>query len=79
MYEGYEQDPIASALLVNGICTLRKHEESGNPRGVYCNIGHCYECRFSVDNALNIRGYLTPIQEIKIIESGQIQAHPLNP
>lgn len=78
-YEGYEQDTIASALLANGIRTLRKHEETGNPRGIYCNIGHCYECRCTVNNVPNTRGCLTPIQENMVVESGQAQPHPLNP
>lgn len=78
-YEGYENDTIASALLANGIRTLRKHENTGNPRGIYCNIGHCFECRVTVDNQSNIRACLTPIQENMIVESGQVQAHPLHP
>ena len=42
-YEAYEHETIA-ALLANGIRTLRVHEDSGTPRGIYCNIGHCSEC-----------------------------------
>lgn len=78
-YEGYEHDTIASALLANGIRTLRKHEATGNSRGIYCNIGHCYECRCTVNNAANIRACLTPIEENMVIESGQVQPDPLNP
>ncbi|HLQ95530.1 MAG TPA: (2Fe-2S)-binding protein [Pseudogracilibacillus sp.] len=78
-YEGYENDTIASALLANGIRTLRKHENTGNPRGIYCNIGHCFECRVTVDHQSNIRACLTPIQENMIVESGQVQPHPLHP
>lgn len=78
-YEGYEGDTIASALLANGVRTLRKHEASGNPRGIYCNIGHCYECRVTVDGETNVRACLTPIQENMVVESGQIQPSPLDP
>lgn len=78
-FEGYENDTIASALLANGIRTLRKHEETGNPRGIYCNIGHCYECRVTVDDASNIRACLTPIQENMVVESGKVQPDPLDP
>lgn len=78
-YEGFENDTIASALLANGIRTLRKHEESGNPRGIYCNIGHCYECRVTVDGETNVRACLTPVKENMVIESGQVQPHPLDP
>ena len=50
-YEGFEGDTIASALLANGIRQLRVHEETGAPRAIYCNIGHCFECRVTVDEA----------------------------
>lgn len=78
-YEGYENDTIASALLANGVRTLRKHEETGTPRGIYCNIGHCFECRVIVDDVANIRACLTPIQANMVIESGKMQPHPLDP
>lgn len=78
-YEGYENDTIASALLANGIRTLRQHEESGTPRGIYCNIGHCYECRVTVDGVTNVRACLTPIREGMDIESGKVQPSPLSP
>ncbi|HLR70115.1 MAG TPA: (2Fe-2S)-binding protein [Pseudogracilibacillus sp.] len=78
-YEGHENDTIASALLAHGIRTLRKHEETGNPRGIYCNIGHCFECRVTVDGVTNIRACLTPIKDNMVIESGKVQPHPLDP
>src|SRR5690625_979435 len=78
-YDGYEHDTIASALLTHGIRTLRKHEESGIPRGIYCNIGHCFECRVTVDGIPNVRACLTPIKESMVVESGKIQPSPLHP
>lgn len=75
-YRGYEGDTIASALLANGIRTLRKHEESGIPRGIYCNIGHCYECRLTVDHTPGVRACLTPISENMNIQSGQPYENP---
>lgn len=78
-YEGFENDTIASALLAHGIRTLRKHEESGNPRGIYCNIGHCYECRVTVNGESNVRACLTPIQENMVVESGKVQPSPFDP
>lgn len=78
-YEGYEGDTIASALLAQNIRTLRKQEETGSPRGLYCNIGHCYECRVTVDDASNVRACLTVIQEDMVVESGKVQPSPLHP
>lgn len=79
IYEGYEGDTIASALLAHGIRTLRYHEQSGNPRGIYCNIGHCFECRVTVDGTTNIRACLTLIQKNMVVESGKQQPSPLHP
>src|SRR5690625_803871 len=78
-FEGYEGDTIASALLANGIRTLRVHEESGTPRGIYCNIGHCFECRVTVNGEQGVRACLTPIIQDMQIKSGQTEPNPLDP
>lgn len=78
-YEGFEGDTIASALLTYGIRKLRVHEETGTPRGIYCNIGHCYECRVTVDETPGIRACLQTIKAGMVIESGKIQPAPLKP
>lgn len=70
-YLGLENESIAAALLANGVRTLRYHEESGSPRGIYCNIGHCYECRVTVDDKQGVRACLTPIEEGMNVESGR--------
>ena len=78
-YEGYEGDTIASALLANGVRQLRVHEYSGTPRGIYCNIGHCFECRVVVNNKQGVRACLTVIQDGMVVESGKVQPSPLDP
>ncbi len=78
-YVGYEGDTIASALLASGVRTLRYHEHSGTPRGIYCNIGHCYECRVTVNDVSNVRACLTPITENMVIDSEKQQPDPLAP
>ena len=78
-YKGIAGDTIASALLANGIRKLRVHEETGTPRGIYCNIGHCYECRVTVDEKPGVRACLQPIEANMVIESGKIQPAPLKP
>ena len=75
-YKGLEGDTIASALLANGVRQLRVHEETGAPRAIYCNIGHCFECRVTVNQAQGVRACMTPIQENMIVESGKLQATP---
>jgi sarcosine oxidase subunit alpha len=60
---------IASALLANGIRTLRRSEVSGAPRGMYCAIGHCMECRVRVNGVSGVRACLTPIEGGEVIDS----------
>lgn len=56
-------EPIAAALLAHGIRILRSSERAGTSRGVYCNIGHCFECRVEVDGARDVRACLTPARD----------------
>jgi len=60
---GIENEPIAAALLANGIKTIRIDSKTGEPRGIYCGIGHCYECRAEVDGESGVRTCLTPLRE----------------
>lgn len=68
--KGYAGEPIAAALLANGIRTLRYHEKSGRSRGMYCGIGHCYECRVTVDGVPGVRACLTSLREGMVVSSG---------
>lgn len=70
-YHAYKNETIAAALLANGVRKLRVHEESGTPRGVYCNIGHCMECRVTVNQQPHIRACLTLVENNMVISSGK--------
>jgi len=67
--QGCEGDSIASALLANGIRTIRHDLATREPRGIFCGIGHCYECRVNVKDEGNARACITPIAENMTIES----------
>lgn len=69
-YQALRGESIAAALLANDIRTLRLHEESGTPRGIYCNIGHCFECRVTVNGIQGERACLTPVAEGMNVSSG---------
>ncbi len=70
---GRAGEPIAAALLASGIRMLRQHEESGSPRGIYCAIGHCMECRVQVDGVGLVRSCLTPLQAgMRVTSFGQV-------
>ena len=67
---GIEGEPIAAALLALGIRTLRHSERNGKPRGIYCGIGHCYECRVAINGQPGFRACITPVQDGMVVESG---------
>jgi len=50
---------LAAALLADGIAALRE-SPSGAPRGLYCGIGVCQECRVVVDGQV-ARACVTPV------------------
>ena len=53
--EGREGSILVAALWAAGITTLRC-DASGGARGLYCEIGHCFECRVTVDGIAHERG-----------------------
>ena len=50
---------IAEALLANGLRGFRMTRKQ-SPRGVYCGMGICYECRMIVNGVPNVRTCVTP-------------------
>ena len=50
----YQGETIAAALLAAGKRVCR-NTRKGQPRGIYCGMGVCFECRMIVDNQPNTR------------------------
>ncbi|TFB56305.1 (2Fe-2S)-binding protein [Cryobacterium tagatosivorans] len=62
-YTAREGEPVAATLLANGVRQLRVSPVAVEPRGIYCGIGHCYECRVWLNNDTQVRACLTPATE----------------
>lgn len=62
-FQGLEGEPIAVALVAQGEWVLRHNEQDGEPRSLYCGMGHCFECRVAVDGVPNLRACLTPLRQ----------------
>ncbi|MGO2139137.1 MAG: 2Fe-2S iron-sulfur cluster-binding protein [Leucobacter sp.] len=66
-YVGRTGEPVAAALLAAGVRELRTSPVAGEPRGLYCGIGHCYECRLWLgpdeETAERVRGCQAPISD----------------
>ncbi len=78
LIDAFEGESIAAALLANGVRKLRVHEEKGTPRGIYCNIGHCMECRVEVDGLAGCRACLTTVTDGMEVRSGTLLPRPFH-
>ena len=70
--EGIEGEPIAVALQAAGLRKLGAHERTGEPRGLFCGIGHCFGCRVTVDGEANVRSCITPLSAgMEVLSQGR--------
>jgi D-hydroxyproline dehydrogenase subunit gamma len=57
----YPGETVAGALLAAGVRTFRRSVR-GEPRGYYCGMGVCFECRVRIDGVGNQRACMTPVR-----------------
>ncbi len=69
--EAYLGETVATALMAMGIRQFRKTRHKGEPRGVFCGMGVCYECLVTVDGVENIRACQTYVLDGMKILTGQ--------
>jgi len=67
--QGIEGEPIAAALLANGIRVFRYTQKFKEPRGLFCGIGQCTDCLMEVDGVPNVKTCVTPLKEGMIIKT----------
>ena len=65
----YEGETIAGALLAAGRRAWRRTSH-GQPRGVFCGIGLCFDCLVTVNGTPNVRACLTPVAAGMVVETG---------
>jgi predicted molibdopterin-dependent oxidoreductase YjgC len=59
----YEGETVAAALLAAGQRVLRLTGRRGEPRGLFCGMGVCFDCLVQVDGRPNVRACQTPAAE----------------
>jgi len=67
--KGYEGEPVAMALMANGVDVLRKSPVLERPRGVFCAQGHCASCVMTVDGRPNVRTCVEKLREGMRVET----------
>ena len=66
--KAYGGETIAGALLANGQRAWRR-TESGQPRGLFCGMGICFDCLVAVDGVPNVRACITPVADGMVVET----------
>ena len=59
----YEGETVAAALLAAGRRALCGETPGGEPRGIFCGIGVCFDCLVTVDGAQTVRACVTPVRD----------------
>jgi aerobic-type carbon monoxide dehydrogenase small subunit (CoxS/CutS family) len=65
----YAGDSVAMALWAAETSAVRNSSRDGEPRGVLCNMGICYECLVVVDGA-TVRSCTTLVRAGMKVERG---------
>ena len=56
-------EPVAAALMNAGIKAFRTTARRHEPRGIFCAIGRCTDCKMTVDGVPNVRTCVCPVHE----------------
>jgi D-hydroxyproline dehydrogenase subunit gamma len=60
--EAFEGETVAAVLLAEGEAATRRTVR-GEPRGVFCGMGVCFDCLVVVDDVPNTRSCMTWVRE----------------
>ena len=60
---------IGAALTAAGVTSWRTTRGSGEPRGLFCGIGVCYDCILTVDGRRARRACVTPAADGQVVRS----------
>lgn len=61
--QAQEGDSVAAALTAAGIRDLRESVVSGEPRGIYCMMGTCFDCLMEIDGQPNRQACMCEVSE----------------
>ena len=71
-----EGETVAAALTAAGIRTLRT-DDRGEPRGVFCGMGVCFDCLVRIDGRASQRACMTKVAEGMRILPGSASPAPI--
>jgi len=60
---------VAAALLRAGVTSWRRTRVTGEPRGVFCGIGVCFDCLVTVNDRPNQRACITAVHPGDVVRT----------
>ena len=63
LIEAHEGESLAAAILASGRRVLRHTHPEGQPRGIFCGMGVCYECLVSVAGRERVRACIVEVED----------------
>jgi sarcosine oxidase subunit alpha len=65
----YAGELVSTVLQAEGIQIFNRKHKTGNPSGIYCGMGICYECLVTINGIPNIRACQTIVENSMIINT----------
>lgn len=66
----YEGETVAAVLLLEGRRDVRATGRRGEPRGLFCGMGVCFDCLATVDGVANVRTCVTFAAHGMVVSTG---------
>ncbi|MFK7862165.1 MAG: (2Fe-2S)-binding protein [Granulosicoccus sp.] len=67
MFKACVGDTVAAALVLAGQRQLRSSVVSGEPRGIFCMMGTCFDCLVEIDGTSSVQACRTLVRDGMII------------
>ena len=67
----YEGETVAAALLAAGRRVWRYSGGLGEPRGLFCGMGVCFDCVVQIDGRPNVLACQTPVRDGMHVQTQQ--------
>lgn len=66
--KAFEGETVATMMMAENMVAMRTTTE-GQPRGIYCGMGVCFDCLVVVDDVTNTRACMTWLKSGMSIET----------
>ena len=66
---------VAAALISNGVLAWRATRHEGQPRGLFCGIGQCFDCLITINGQSDIRACIDTICDGDVVITQRGHGH----